>query len=131
MSINNIRRESVRDFSLSHRTLDRYQQIATSKANWPGKGSALGLLYIAGKCAAEAGEMSGDVLKAIRDDAFGSSSLTPERRRAVIKEAGDVLWYLAALADELGTDLSEIALGNLDKLAGRTERGTLQGDGER
>lgn len=35
------------------------------------------------------------------------------------EEIGDVLWYLAVLADYYDLDLEEIALENLDKLAKR------------
>lgn len=150
MTINHIDRVTVDAFRDSNRTVSAYQTIATQSANYPGKGTALGLIYIAGKLGGEAGELSGQVFKAMRDDetivgplhtnsAFGehiegnffmeTKPLSGARRAKVIKEAGDVLWYLAALADELGMSLSEIALGNLENLAGRTERGTLQGDG--
>ena len=39
------------------------------------------------------------------------------------KELGDVLWYVAQLASELGLDLDEIAQANLDKLLSRQQRG--------
>ena len=118
-----------------------YQQLATQNANWPGRGTALGLSYIAGKLNGEAGEMAGQVFKAWRDDELvtqwdsctfdAGKPLTPERRAKVVKELGDVLWYVAAMASELGMTLSDVAVGNLENLAGRTERGTLQGDGDR
>lgn len=145
MTINHISQMQVDAFRDSNRTVNAYQTIATSNANYPGKGTALGLIYIAGKLGGEAGELSGQVFKAMRDDetivigykdkstgfmSINQVSLPNARRAKVIKEAGDVLWYLAALADELGMSLSEIALGNLENLAGRTERGTLQGDGD-
>jgi NTP pyrophosphatase (non-canonical NTP hydrolase) len=38
---------------------------------------------------------------------------------AVKKELGDVLWYIAALAHELGLSLEDIAAANLAKLRGR------------
>ena len=127
-----------------------YQDIATKNANWPGRGTALGLSYIAGKLNGEAGEMAGQVFKAWRDDDLmkiglmaGSiltqtqsgnvflKNLTPERHAKIVKELGDVLWYVAAMASELDMTLSDVAISNLENLAGRTERGTLQGDGDR
>ncbi|NUM72776.1 hypothetical protein HUU40_00300 [candidate division KSB1 bacterium] len=125
--------------------MELYQVLATQNANWPGKGTALGLIYVAGKLAGETGELVQQPFKAMRDDdllfvqdhdaeiqflAVAYQDLTPERRAKIIKEAGGVLWYLAALATELGMNLSDIALANLEQLADRTERGTLSGDGD-
>jgi NTP pyrophosphatase (non-canonical NTP hydrolase) len=46
------------------------------------------------------------------------------------KEVGDVLWYLARFADEIGYPLEVIAQENLDKLRSRSERGVLGGSGD-
>ena len=39
------------------------------------------------------------------------------------EEAGDVLWYMAELADALGTTLEDIARRNIDKLRNRYPEG--------
>lgn len=127
--------------------LDHYQQIATKSAIYPGKGTPFGLMYAA-LGLAEAGEVQNKVKKAFRDDgimSFGEhrdyetgtwmnvvayAALTPERRAQIIKEAGGVLWYLAALCNEIDATMSEVALANLEELCSRGERGTLQGDGD-
>jgi len=106
-------------------TLDEYAEKAGSTAIYPCRGA--NIIYPALKLAGESGEVAEKVGKMIRDD---ESKMTEERRQALIKEVGDVLWYCAALAHELGVPLSEIAQGNLDKLASRKERGKLTGDGD-
>lgn len=44
-------------------------------------------------------------------------------REALSKELGDVLWYLAAMADALGLELGEIAKANIAKLRARYPAG--------
>ena len=46
-------------------------------------------------------------------------------------ELGDVLWYAATLAADLGLDLSEVARRNMDKLNDRRARQALHGDGDK
>ena len=111
--------------------LDEYQTAHLGTAVYPGKGTTLGLIYVALKGAGEAGEFAEHVGKAIRDDNFAESGvLTDDRRDKLMKEIGDELWYCAAKATELGLNLSEIARANLDKLVSRKERGVLGGSGD-
>jgi NTP pyrophosphatase (non-canonical NTP hydrolase) len=119
-------------------SLDEYQRIATKTAKYPGTGGPFGLAYVGLKLNGEAGEFAEHVGKAFRDDDFGSAigepftttALTEERRQALIKEVGDVLWYVSAACNELDITLSEAALTNLQKLNDRTKRGTLSGSGD-
>jgi len=85
------------------------------------------LAYPALGLAGEAGEVAEHAKKAIRDDA---GVVTEERRRAMAKELGDVLWYVSQLASELGLELEEIARANLEKLLSRQRRGVLSGSGD-
>jgi NTP pyrophosphatase (non-canonical NTP hydrolase) len=48
----------------------------------------------------------------------------------MIKELGDVLWYLAALATELKVDLAEVAEKNFHKVTDRKARGVTSGEGD-
>jgi NTP pyrophosphatase (non-canonical NTP hydrolase) len=56
--------------------------------------------------------------------------ITGERRQAMAKELGDVLWYVSQLASELGLELEDIAQANLEKLLSRQQRGVLSGNGD-
>jgi len=77
--------------------------------------------------AGEAGETADKVKKIIRDkDGYASE----EDREMIIKELGDVLWYVANVARYLEVPLSEVAEGNLEKLSSRKKRGRLHGAGD-
>lgn len=75
----------------------------------------------------EAGEVAEKVKKIFRDN---NGELDAERKTVLEKELGDVLWYLAQLATELGLSLDDIAKNNIAKLQSRKERGMLHGDGD-
>lgn len=77
----------------------------------------------------EAGEVADKVKKIIRDEG-GVETLSEKSRIDILKEMGDVLWYLAALAQDLGSHLSEVAEMNIKKLKKRTIAGTLGGSGD-
>lgn len=146
-AINRIDDEDIKDF-MGFGSLAQYQSIATKSAIYPGKGTLLGMSYCAHKLAGEAGEFNEHFGKAQRDDNLFSMSgsyeeiaggqrsviiirpLTAERKAFLIKEIGDVLWYLSALCNELGISLFEAALINLRKLKDRTDRNALQGSGD-
>ena len=71
----------------------------------------------------EAGEVAEKVKKLIRD----KSRFT---KVDIIKELGDVVFYVTALANYYGSDLQEVIEGNVIKLDGREVRGTLKGSGD-
>ena len=48
----------------------------------------------------------------------------------VVKEMGDVLFYLCALATVCGFSMSDVAEMNLEKLRSRKERGVIKGSGD-
>lgn len=73
----------------------------------------------------EAGEVANKIKKLQRD---GLS--VDEVRDGVASEMGDVLWYLAALAEELGLSLAEVAEQNLIKLSKRRAQNAIQGSGD-
>jgi NTP pyrophosphatase (non-canonical NTP hydrolase) len=106
-------------------TLNGYAEEAGKTAIYPRRGD--NLYYPTLKLAGESGEVAEKVGKMDRDD---GGVLTSERRDALRKEVGDVLWYCAALAYELDTTLEDIAYMNLGKLSKRAKEGKLHGDGD-
>ncbi len=105
-------------------TLDEYQKLALQTAIYP---RADALLYTVLGLNGEAGELAEKAKKMIRDDA---GILYEDRRVAMVKELGDVLWYVATLARELNATLEEVAQGNINKLNSRKTRGKLKGSGD-
>lgn len=144
--INRITRADVDGFAAAGQaaSLDGYRRIATKSAIYPGQGTPRGVEYVALKLNGEAGEFAEHLGKAMRDAGFGEiivdpetkeflgvyDYLAPERRAALLKELGDVLWYVSAGCNELGVSLSEVALMNLEKLCDRGERDALRGSGD-
>jgi NTP pyrophosphatase (non-canonical NTP hydrolase) len=98
---------------------EQYQKRALKTAIYPKE---LGLYYTALGLSGEAGEVSEKIKKLIRDGTLDRESL--------IKELGDVLWYLSALSNELGISLQQVAEKNLQKLALRSAKGSLNGEGD-
>ncbi|MDG1949851.1 MAG: nucleoside triphosphate pyrophosphohydrolase family protein [bacterium] len=104
--------------------LSEYQKKAQVTALYPDAGN--NPYYAVLGLTGEAGEIANTVKKIMRDD---DGVITDEKRAEVKKELGDVLWYVACTATEMGLNLDEIAQANLDKLASRAERGVLKGSG--
>lgn len=73
--------------------------------------------------AGETGELANKWKKVIRDGIVFN-------RHDAAKELGDILWYLSAIATDLGLSLNDIAQGNINKLLDRQERGVLGGSGD-
>jgi len=107
-------------------TLNEYHKKAMETAIFPKSEQfsypALGL-------AGEAGEVANKVKKIIRDGA--TEEEMHHKRMDIADELGDVLWYIAALAEACGQSLETIAMNNLSKLADRASRGKLGGSGDK
>ncbi|MGI8786740.1 MAG: nucleoside triphosphate pyrophosphohydrolase family protein [Pyrinomonadaceae bacterium] len=98
-------------------SFEEYQQQARQTALYPKRLN--NLEYPTLGLAGEAGEVANIVKKIQRD--FGGE-ITDEIRAKLKDELGDVLWYIAACADELNLTLQEIAEFNVEKLAKRHNR---------
>ena len=99
---------------------DEYQQQAKETAIYP---ASQAMTYLALKLCGESGEVAEKIGKSIRDN-------TRLDDADLVKELGDVLWYVAMLAEELGYDFSEVAYRNVEKLKSRQVRGVLGGSGD-
>lgn len=73
----------------------------------------------------EAGEVAGVFQKMIRGDITIDVAMTKLR-----KELGDIMWHIAAVADDNGWNLSDIGTENLEKLQDRQQRNVIIGSGD-
>ena len=103
---------------------NKYQETAVETAIYPDTHR---ILYPALGMAGEAGEVANKVKKIIRD---GTENLPEDWKDQLASEIGDVLWYCAALSNDIGIPLALIAAQNRDKLLARKQKGTLQGSGD-
>lgn len=104
---------------------ETYQQRSRATARYPDAGS--NVIYPTLGLCSEAGEVADKVKKVLRD---AKGEFSPEALAAIRLELGDVLWYVAQLATELGLDLDLIARANLEKLASRASRNVISGSGD-
>ena len=56
--------------------------------------------------------------------------ISDDDKAEVIKELGDILWYINSVSHLLGSSLEEVAQKNLDKVLSRKERGMTGGSGD-
>lgn len=91
--------------------------------------SADNLTYLVAGLAAEAGEVAGKYAKYFRDSDKSPAEYF-KLREDLIKELGDMLWFVAVMADKLDYALEDVAKLNLIKLKSRQQRGTLKGSGD-
>tara|TARA_R110001632_G_scaffold778_2_gene2879 strand:+ start:42 stop:419 length:378 start_codon:yes stop_codon:yes gene_type:complete len=104
---------------------NKYQETAVETAIYP---STHRILYPALGMAGEAGEVANKVKKIIRD---GPENMPDDWKDQIAGEIGDVLWYCAALSNDIGIPLALIAAQNRDKLLARKQKGTIQGSGDK
>ena len=75
----------------------------------------------------ESGEVAEKFKKILRDKAGQLSDID---RKELVKELGDILWYVNAVAVLLGSDIETVAKANLEKVLSRKSRGVIQGSGD-
>lgn len=115
--------------------LDEYQKWAMSTC----MASCHNFSYMSQGLVGEVGEFAGKVAKGIRKEqlfiegnrlkGFDVEGLG-DLHNSLKAELGDILWFVAGMADVLGWTLEDVAEGNLKKLAARKEAGTIDGNGD-
>lgn len=95
--------------------IDNYQQEAMTLLNPALTEKDVLMNALMGLC----GE-SGEAIDLMKKHLYQGHELD---RAKLIKELGDIAWYLAEAATGLGIPLSEVLQGNLDKLNARYPKG--------
>lgn len=101
-----------------------YQERALATAVY-GSGNAI--IYPTLGLTGEAGEVADKVKKTLRD---WNGDFNPTIKASIIAEVGDVLWYVNALARDLGYTLEQVMEMNIEKLESRKARNAIHGSGD-
>lgn len=110
-------------------TFNEYQKLAMSTAQTDPQyidtlmAKTIWVMGIAG----EAGEVVEKWKKAV---AYRAGTFDTEQWTDFTKELGDVVWYIAVLAESLGLSFEEIMQLNVKKLADRQQRNVIKGAGD-
>lgn len=110
-------------------TFDEYQKLALTTAHTdPAYNNTLmdKTIWVMG-IAGEAGEIVEKWKKAV---AYREGRFDKDQWSDFTKELGDVVWYIAVLADSLGLTLEEVMQLNVKKLADRKARDVIKGAGD-
>lgn len=110
-------------------TFDEYQtlamrtDLAADVRDWNDVRNFEKLLGLGG----EAGELMDKFKKILRDK---NGVISQEDLVELVKEIGDVLWYLAVISEHLDVKFSDVAEKNIAKLADRHKRNLIHGAGD-
>lgn len=104
---------------LKRGSFDEYQQAQVDFLPMRPDKLTYSILGLAG----EAGEVAEAYKKAMRRGPPEDVVMDYDASDALILELGDVLWYIAKIARELGVPLSEVARRNTEKIEHRVEHG--------
>lgn len=109
-------------------TLNEYQEMALETAIYPEE---FKVIYPTLGITGEAGEVSDKIKKLIRDKGYKGGWIESDKdREDIALELGDVLWYVATLAHDIGFTLEQVAMLNYFKLQKRKEQNKLGGSGD-
>lgn len=104
--------------------MNDYQQAALRTANLKHKNEIFHLVL---GLVGESGEIAEKFKKWVRDQESDESKIDVDD---IKKELGDVVWYVAVLAEYLGISLDDVVTTNVEKLASRKQRGLIGGSGD-
>lgn len=111
-------------------TFDEYQKLAITTDTFGGKPQPIDshafiskLLGLVG----ETGEVAEKFKKIFRDK---GGVLSEDDKKEMVKEVGDILWYINAMSCYMGVKLEDVANANLDKVLSRKARGKTHGSGD-
>jgi NTP pyrophosphatase (non-canonical NTP hydrolase) len=107
-------------------TFDEYQKLALTTAITnpdPLMDKTIWAMGVAG----EAGEVVEKWKKIV---AYKDGKLSEEDKEDFKKELGDVIWYVAVMANSLGMSFDEVMEINVQKLHDRKKRGVIKGAGD-
>ncbi len=107
------------------KTFKEYEEITLPLAKYPDIGD--NYVYPTLGLTGESGEFADKIKKIIRDK---GGIISSEDRVALLKELGDVLWYITACAMELDSTLEKVAALNIIKLLDRNKRNVINGEGD-
>ena len=103
-------------------TFNNYQKYARKTTIYKD-----GIFYPALGLCGESGEVADKIKKIYRDN---DGIISEENKEKLIKEMGDVLWYLANMAADLNVTLEDVAKKNLEKIQSRQEKDLIHGEGD-
>jgi NTP pyrophosphatase (non-canonical NTP hydrolase) len=107
-------------------TFDEYQKQALTTAHNTHEPLMEKTIWAMG-VAGEAGEVLEKWKKIV---AYNEGKISQADKDELAKELGDVVWYVAVMADSLGLSFDDIMERNVDKLKSRKARGVITGKGD-
>ena len=108
-------------------TFDEYQKQALTTALEADPTALMSRTIYAMGIAGEAGEVVEKWKKIV---AYREGKVTDEEIAELGKELGDVVWYIAVMANSLGLSFDDIMQKNLQKLQDRQKRNMIKGAGD-
>ncbi|MFA5392491.1 MAG: nucleoside triphosphate pyrophosphohydrolase family protein [Candidatus Paceibacterota bacterium] len=104
---------------------NEYQKESRKTAIYPKKGK--NFVYPVLGLVGESGEVAEKIKKVLRDN---NGIISEKQKKEIKKELGNVLWYIAQVATELGLSFDGIASFNIKKLKSRQKRNKVHGSGD-